>query len=197
MKCIKQNIATVVKLILNHAVSSVYSLVLFLIFYSISESRFVAIGSVISLCFFFGLIYSLMWHAGAKDRNSYYFKDIKKADGFLLMAVASLPTIITNVIACISSLFAADVDFAERTVDLIYPIFYYINYLFTQSMYSGLFVELNKGASGISPWWFLISVIPAIVIGGIAYLLGYNCFRVRTLFGIKYDEEKEKIKNNY
>ena len=67
-----------------------------------------------------------MWHAGAKDRNSYYSKEIKVYDGFLLITIASIPTIITNIVFCISSLFASDVEFAERGVDLIFQIFYWI-----------------------------------------------------------------------
>ena len=195
MKCIKSNGATILKLVLNHVVSSVYSLVLFLIFYSISDSRYIYLGSLISICFYFGLIYSIMWHTGAKDANSFYHNDIKKTDGILLMTVASVPTIITNLVACISALFKSDVEFAERTVDLIYPVFYYINYLFTQCMYSGLFISLNNGAFDVSPWWYLLSILPGIAVGAFAYAFGFKSFRLRTLIGIKFDEEKEKIKN--
>lgn len=197
MKCIKYNGATVLKLLLNHVVSSIYSLVLFLIFYSISDGKYFYIGSAVSILFYFGLIYSLMWHAGAKDSNSFYHSEIRKTDGVFLMLLASVPTLITNIIACISSFFKSDVEFAERTVDLIYPIFYYINYLFTQCMYSGLFIAINNHGFDISPWWFLASVVPSIVVGTVAYGFGFKAFRIRTLFGIKFDEEKEKIKNNY
>ena len=197
MTCIKHNVANIFKLILNHVVSSVYSLVLLLIFYKLSEGRFLYVGSLISILFYLGLIYSLMWQAGAKDKNSFYHADVKSYHGFILIAVACIPTIITNLISSVASLFSREVEFAERTVDLIYPIFYYINYLFTQCMYSGLFITINGDASTISPWWFLLSIIPAIIVGGIAYNFGFRAYRLRTLFGIKYDEEKEKVKNNY
>lgn len=197
MTCIKHNGANIFKLILNHVVSSVYSLVLLLIFYKFSDGKFLYVGSFISILFYLGLIYSLMWHAGAKDKNSFYHEEIKSFDGFILIALANVPAIITNVVSCIASIFSRDVEFAERTVDLIYPIFYYINYLFTQCMFSGLFITLNGDASTISPWWFLSSIIPALIVGGVAYNFGFKSYRLRTLFGIKYDEEKEKVKNNY
>lgn len=197
MTCIKHNGANIFKLILNHVVSSVYSLVLLLIFYKFSDGKFLYVGSLVSIIFYLGLIYSLMWHAGAKDKNSFYHADIKPYDGFVLIAVANIPTFITNVVSCVASLFSREVEFAERAVDLIYPIFYYINYLFTQCMYSGLFITFNGDASTISPLWFLMSIAPAIIVGGVAYSFGFRAYRLRTLFGIKYDEEKEKVKNNY
>ena len=138
-----------------------------------------------------------MWNAGAKDVNSYYHDEIKKTDGFILISVATLPSIITNIASCILSFFKTDVEFAEKLSDMLYPIFYYINYLFTQSMYSGLFAIINKGLNDISPFWFLLSILPVIIVGGTAYYFGFSSFRLRTAFGIKYDEEKEKRKNNY
>ncbi len=197
MNCIKHNVSTIVKLILNHVVSGIYSLMLLLIFYAVADGKYLLVGSVISIVFYLYLVYSFMWNAGAKDSNSFYSKDIKSRDGFLLITVATLPSIITNILACILSFFKSDVEFAEKASDMIYPILYYVNYLFMQCMYSALFVVLNKGAADISPFWYLLSIIPAILVGGTAYRFGYHSYRLRTLFGIKYDAEKEKIKRNY
>ena len=197
MKSLKYNVSTIVKLILNHVISAIYSLMLLLIFYSVAGGRFLWFCSALSIAFYLGLIYSFMWNAGAKDANSFYSSQIKKGYGFLLISVATLPSIITNLISIILSLFKTDAEFAEKTSDMLYPIFYYINCLFTQVMYTGLFAIINNSLSGVSPLWFLLSIIPAVLVGGFAYNLGFKSFRIRTLFGIKYDENKEKIKNNY
>ncbi len=197
MICIKNNVSTIVKLVINHLVCGIYSLMLLLIFYSFGDGRFLYVGSIISIVFYLCLVYSFMWTAGAKDANSFYSPNIKKTDGFLLVTVATLPSIITNVLATVLHFFKSDVEFAEKTADLIYPVLYYINYLFAQCMYSGIFVTLNGSAANIHPVWFLLSIIPALFVGTLAYLFGFKSYRLRTLFGIKYDVEKEKIKQNY
>ncbi len=197
MNCVKNNISTIVKLILNHCVSGIYSLMLLIIFYAIGDGKYLAVGSFISIFFYLFLVYSLMWGAGAKDAASFYKKDIKPTDGILLMVFGTLPSIITNLLACILYFFKTDVEFPEKISDMIYPILYYVNYLFVQCMYSGIFVVLSKSAADISPFLFLLSILPAILVGGAAYMFGFKSFRLRTLFGIKFDEEKEKIKRNY
>ena len=197
MICIKNNVSTIVKLVINHLVCGIYSLMLLLIFYSFADGRLLYVGSIISAVFYLCLIYSFMWTAGAKDANSFYSSNIKKTDGLLLITLATLPSIVTNVLATVLHFFKSDVEFAEKTADLIYPVLYYINYLFMQCMYSGLFVTLNGSAANIHPVWFLLSIIPALLVGTIAYTFGFKSFRLRTLFGIKYDVEKEKIKQNY
>ena len=197
MNCVKNNVSTIVKIILNHCVSGIYSLMLLIIFYAISDGKYMVVGSFISVFFYLFLVYSLMWGAGAKDATSYYSKTIKKTDGIYLILFGTLPSIITNVLACVFYFFKSDVEFPEKFIDMIYPILYYINYFFMQCMYSGLFVVLNKAASDISPFWFLLSILPGLIVGALAYAFGFKSFRLRTLFGFKFDEEKEKIKQNY
>ncbi len=197
MKIIKYNANTIVKLILNHTVSAVYSLMLLLICKSFADGKFELAGSILSIFFYLGLIYSFMWHAGAKDANSYYRKEISAFSGAFVIIAGTLPAIVTNVAACIFSIFKSDAEFAERTVDTLYQIFYFFNSLFVQCMYTGFFDTLKDNVSSIPAYWYLLSLIPALIVGTLAYALGYKSFRLRTLIGIKYDEEKEKIKNNY
>ena len=197
MITIKHNASTIVKLILNHAISSLYALVLMMIVYAVFGVDKLFIASIVSIVFYFYLVYSFMWYAGAKDANSFYHNDLTPYGGFGVIAVATLPSIITNLIASVMSLWNPTLEYSEYTFDFVYSVFYYINGLFMQNMYSGIFASFSESLTDISPWLFLASVIPGIVVGGVAYMFGYKSYRLRTLFGIEYDEEKEKIKKNY
>ena len=197
MLTIKHNASTIVKLILNHVISSIYALVLIIIVYAVFGPDKLFIASILSVVFYLYLVYSFMWHAGAKDANSFYHGDLSKNGGFFVITIATLPAILTNLIACILSLFSPTLDYSEYTFDFVYKIFYFVNVLFVQNMYSGLFSAFASSMTSISPWLILLSIAPAIVVGGVAYMFGFKSYRLRTLFGIEYDVEKEKVKKNY
>ena len=197
MLTIKHNVSTIVKLILNHVISSIYALVLLMIVYAVFGIDKIFIASIVSIIFYLYLVYSFMWHAGAKDANSFYHLELSPYGGFGLITVATLPAILTNLISCVLSLFGPTLDYSEYTFDYVYSVFYYINGLFVQNMYSGIFALFVTSLKDISPWLFLLSIIPAIAVGGVAYMFGFKSYRLRTLFGIEYDVEKEKVKKNY
>ena len=64
-------------------------------------------------------------------------------------------------------------------------------------MYSGLFSEIFDTIPNVHPIMYLLSLVPGLVVATFSYYIGSKNIRLRTLFGIKYNEEKEKIKNNY
>ncbi len=197
MNVIKSNAQYIIKLLINHFVSGVYSLILFVFFTIIAEGKFQLIGSIISIAFYLYLVYSFMWEAGAKRAVGTGSQSIYPTDGILVMIVGSLPYYITIVLCTVFSAFATNSEFAERTIDVAYRVLFYINVFFTQCMYSGLFSSLFDGVANTPAFLYLVSLLPGLAVGSLAYFFGTKSYRIRSLLGIKYNEEKEKIKNNY
>lgn len=197
MGVIKSNASYIVKLLINHFVSGIYSLILFCVFTVAFDGQYQLVGSVISILFYLYLVYSFMWDAGAKRAVGSKSSKIKVLDGAIVMAVGSLPYYLSTVLCAFLSLFASSAEFAERTVDVVYRTLFYVNVFFTQCMYSGLLATFFGHVADVPAFVYLLSLIPGLVVGTTAYVLGTKNFRIRTLFGIKYNEEKEKIKNNY
>ena len=197
MNVIKNNASCIVKLLINHFVSGIYSLILFVVFTVAFNGDYQLIGSLIAVLFYLFLVYSFMWEAGSKRSVGAYADKLRVTDGLVVMTVGSLPYYLITILCAVLSFFASSSEFAERTVDVVYRVLFYTNVFFTQSMYSGIFSTIFASVSDVSAFWYLLSLLPGLIVGTIAYAWGYKSFRLRTLFGIKYNEEKEKIKNNY
>ncbi len=197
MEVIKNNVSYILKLFINHFVCGIYSLVLFIVLTVAFGGKYVILGSLLSIIFYLYLVYSFMWEAGAKRAVGYNRSKIRFFDGAIVMCVASSPFYITTLLSFVFSFFTSNADFAEKTVDVLYNIFYYINVFFSQCMYSGLFSKIFDGIPNVSSFMYLVSLLPGLIVATGAYYLGSKNFRIRTVLGIKYSEEKEKIKNNY
>ncbi len=197
MRAIRDNGSYIVKLLINHFVSGIYSLILFAVFTVAFGGKYAFVSSIVSIAFYLFMIYSFMWEAGSKRAVGINSDKVKKTDGFLVMIVGSSPYYLVTLICTAFSFFASNSEFAERTVDVIYRTAFYINVFFSQCMYSGLFTTTFGSIPQVPAYMYLISLVPGLLVGGIAFILGNNSFRLRTLLGIKYNEEKEKIKNNY
>ena len=195
MNVIRSNASYVVKLLINHFVSGLYSLILFAVFSMAFGGEYQFVGSLIAISFYLFMIYSFMWEAGSKRAVGLDSDKMKKTDGILVMIVGSLPYYLTTVFCAILSFFTTNAEFAERAVDRIYDILFYVNVFFSQSMYSGLFASIFGGIPSVSPFLYLASLIPGLVVGSLAYIFGSKNFRLRTVFGIKYNEESYINKN--
>lgn len=197
MIAIKNNGSYIIKLLINHFVSGIYSLILFAVFTVAFGGKYQFLSSVIAVPFYLYLVYSFMWEAGAKRAVGIYSDMNKKTDGFLVTIVGSAPYYLTTVLCAVLSFFTTNPEFPERTVDVAYNTLFFVNVFFTQCMYSGAFASIFGSIPNVSALLYLLSIVPGILVGGIAYNFGLKSFRLRTIFGIKYSEEKEKIKNNY
>ena len=107
MSVIKNNASYIVKLLINHFVSGIYSLILFLVFTIAFDGEYQIVGSIISILFYLFLVYSFMWEAGAKQAVGINRPKIKPYDGTIIMIVGSLPYYLTTVLCAILSLFAS------------------------------------------------------------------------------------------
>lgn len=197
MEIIKNNMSYVLKIFINHFVSGLYSLILFVWLTVAFDGRFVILGSIVSILFYLFLVYSFMWEAGAKRGVGHNAKQVGFFDGALVMCVGSSLFYITTICSFVFSFFATGAEFAERTADVLNNVFFYINVFFSQCMYSGLFSGIFDGIPNVHPAMYLLSLLPGLIVATIAYFIGSKNLRLRTFFGIKYNEEKEKIKNNY
>lgn len=197
MSVIKNNASYIVKLFINHFVSGVYSLVLYIVLSVAFQGKYIIAGSILSILFYLYLVYSFMWEAGAKRAVGFNDRAVRITDGAVIISVASSVFYLSTIMAFVLSFFTTNVDFAEKTVDVLYNVLFYVNVFFSQSMYSGLFSEIFDGIPNVAPVWYLISLLPGLLTASLAYYMGSKNFRIRTIFGIRYDEEKEKIKNNY
>jgi hypothetical protein len=197
MEVIKSNASYVLKLFINHFVSGVYSLVLFMVFTVAFGGEYLLFGSLISILFYLYLVYSFMWEAGSKRAVGFNAEKIKITDGAIIISVASSPFYFTTLMSFVLSFFTTGAEFAEKTVDVLYNVFFYINVFLSQSMYSGLFADVFDGIPNTPSYMYLLSVLPGVIVASLAYYMGSKNFRLRSLIGIKFNEEKEKIKNNY
>ena len=194
---IKNNASYVLKLFINHFVSGIYSLVLYIVLSVAFEGKYIIAGSILSILFYLYLIYSFMWEAGAKRAVGFNDRAVRITDGAVIISVASSVFYLSTVMAFVLSFFTTNAEFAEKAVDVLYNTLFYINVFFTQSMYSGLLSGIFGGIPNVAPLWYLISLFPGLITASVAYYMGSKSFRIRKIFGISYDEEKEKIKNNY
>lgn len=197
MEVIKNNVSYILKLFINHFVCGIYSLVLFIVLTVAFGGKYVILGSLVSILFYLYLVYSFMWEAGAKRAVGYNRNKISFIDGAIVMSVGSSPFYLTTILAFVLSFFTTGAEFSEKTVDVLYNFFYYINVFFSQCMYSGLFSKVFDGIPNVSSVMYLLSLLPGLTVAAGAYYLGSKNYRIRRIFGIKYNEEKEKIKNNY
>lgn len=197
MQVIKNNVSYILKLFINHFICGIYSLVLFVVLTVASGGKYVILGSLASILFYLYLVYSFMWEAGAKRAVGYNHTKIRFYDGLIVMTVGSAPFYITTLLSFALSFFKTGAEFSEKTIDVLYNTFYYVNVFFSQCMYSGLFSKIFDGIPNVASFMYLISLLPGLIVAGSAYYLGSKNYRLRTLFGIKYNEEKERIKNNY
>lgn len=197
MNLIKNSASYLVKIFINHFVSGIYSLLLFVLFTTVLEGKLQFFSSVISVLFYLFLVYSVMWEAGAKRAVGYDSSKIRAKDGFILMAVGSAPFYLITFVSSVLSFFTTNSEFSERFIDVVYDLTFSVTALFGQCMYSGVFTQIFEETTKVSALIYLASLIPGLAVGGFAYRFGTKNFRLRTIFGIKYNEEKEKIKNNY
>lgn len=190
---IKNHISVIIKLLLNQFVSAIFALVLMLSTYK--SAGFFLFGSVFSIAFYLSLVYSFLWESGAADAVNQ--SGTKPGSGVFLILFASIPALLSTVLQFAASLFLSGSAFAETIADSLYASTKIINLFFIQSMYTGLFQYFTPDNTDIDTLLILFSTLPAILVGTVAYRNGKKNFRIRSLFGIRFDEEKEKRKKNY
>lgn len=124
-----------------------------------------------AVLFYLCLIYSIPWNHGAQDRLSWEYGKRKKnlLTGLYMGLVANSINIIVALVAGIASLVGATAFSAFMTV----------SGLWMQGMYTGL-MQIKIGYFPLNSFWwmYIIATIPAILTSAVAYIAGFNNFRV-------------------
>jgi len=124
------------------------------------------IGSVL---FYLFLIYVAVWEIGAKDRISIDLGKAKKRPylGFLITLVANIPNVVIAAIYAICWF----VSRGEAGIATNIAAFMKVVTLFIEGMYYGLMTAIGIGVDNF--WWaYFVIIVPAVVVGGVAYILG-------------------------
>ncbi|MBE6670800.1 MAG: hypothetical protein E7593_01190 [Ruminococcaceae bacterium] len=147
------------------------------------NSPVLLITSLVSIFLYLFLIYVHLWEKGAKDRikvdTGRMDKQIFK--GFYLSLVANSINIILGLIMVISRPFC---DFVNNSRSLTCQLFGVANDIarLIQGMYNGLLIYIDPNGMTISPFFFLLITIPAIVVAGSAYMIGFSNRKISKLF---------------
>lgn len=154
-----------------------------------SFDTFTLIVSIFSACFYLFLIYTIAWEIGAKDKISV---DVKKKPyrpylGIVLSLIANIPNFILVAIHATATITGAS---QIRSIVRIISCF-------ANGMYFGFMTVVRVFVGGewlqLQLFWvsFLIAILPAVLISGVAYYLGHKNFK---FFGFLTDK-KSTISN--
>lgn len=173
---LKENSYNVVKCLLNQVALMLFSLML--AFAAWQSEKLLLAASLFSIAFYLFLFYHMFWEIGGKDRirvdSGRQTPTLWK--GFAISAVANIPNLILAILI-------ASTKAAAQTSELAANIHAVSNILARgfEAMYLGL-IQLY---SPYNPIAFFLIILPAPIVSGLAYIIGYHNFRIASLFGIK------------
>ena len=131
--------------------------------------------SVFAIIMYLFILYNHIWEKGAKDRikvdGGRMDKQIFK--GLYLSLVANALNILLGLIMCITYYFF---DFNGDPSFIAYQLYGSCNSIarIIQGMYNGLLLYISPSASGVSPYMFLVIVLPALLVTTLGYYRGFN-----------------------
>lgn len=147
------------------------------------------ITSVFSVLFYLCLIYTLLWDCGARERIRVDSGRAKKSlfNGLKISFFANVPNIVLSLFVYIGTIFgstslpfkwewAGNLAGISKTLILLW-----------ESMYLGL-VQLYMPNNIFA---YSLIILPALLVSCIAYILGFNNFRLLSVFGVKPKENKK------
>ncbi len=193
---VKENSSVIVKFLLTHVVMSILGIMVGLALLGIEGdvegiSAIAIIGSAFTIGFMCFMHYDDMYFVAVKEgiRERAEGKKLDLLKGLKITLIAYSPVIIVGFIAIAVNAFAGNVENAAVVPMLIYYIL--------QGSYLGLYkLRLFFGLTG----YILITLMPALVAGTLAYALGLKDKTLRGLFGMKvkppYDGPVEKKNKN-
>lgn len=164
------NTPTILRLILNQFVMSVFGIMLTMSTISV-DSTLCALVSCIAVFLYFFLIYNVMWEKGAREviKSQHTHKNtITK--GFVTALLAAIPTIVLTVIfSCITE----DMTNVSNFANTLYTVTKLVLSLGFQGMYHGIAQLFSYHFV-----FYIIMIFPAILLGGLAYVMGYKNIRI-------------------
>lgn len=152
-----------------------------------SDSTKLRIGSSIgAIVFYLFLLYAHMWEIGAKDGITATARGTSRGlwRGFAISAIANIPNFLLAIIITVTSLSGAAGGLGQAAT---------AGALLLEGMYFGV-MSVSIGGIVLSEhaWAYFLIILPAILICGIAYIIGsYNLHATNILI-----PKNKDVKNN-
>lgn len=173
---LKENSYNIVKCLLNQIALMLFSLML--AFASWQNEKLLLAASLFSIAFYLFLFYHMFWEIGGRDRirvdGGRQTRTLWK--GFAISAAANIPNLILAILILATK-------GAAETSEIAGNIYAVSNILARgfEAMYLGL-IQLY---SPYNPIAFFLIILPAPIVSGVSYIIGYHNFRIASLIGIK------------
>lgn len=166
----KSTTPVIVRMLLNQFVMSIFGIMLTMSTLMVNET-FCAIVSCLPIFLYFFLIYHTMWDRGARDvLNAKYSKKDNINKGFVYSLLAAVPT---AVLTMIFSVITKEMTYVSHFADVTYTLAKLILTFCFQGMYHGIAQLFSYHFV-----FYIIAILPAIIVGGTAYIMGYKNIRI-------------------
>lgn len=180
MNFIKDNSYNMVKVFLTQIVMSFFGTMLAIA--TLNNPSLLLWSSILSVLIQLGVIYSILWDIGARDKIKIDGGRMRKIPekGFLVALGGNVPNLILAFLMGIGVLI--DTEGSQVMSLVCNAIARLIN-----GSYLGILKTLENlvlnnvetgGTMRIIWWWFIVMVIPTVVAGGISYLMGSHDIRI-------------------
>ena len=156
----------IIKLFLNQFAISLFGIGLAFACSYAANDKLLLITSIFSVVFYLFLQYAIMWEVGAKDGITATSRKTSRGlwRGFVLGICANAINIVASLM-----IFSKVLTGAENQVSAIGQFIAMV----VQGMYQGI-LSLRVGANQLNDFWwvYFLIMIPAILVSGLAYIIG-------------------------
>lgn len=184
-----QNGATIRKCIMYQFGAAFLGLMLAMTAATAKIDTLFLITSIFSVLFYLCLIYTLIWDCGARDRIKVDAGRAKKSlfNGLKISLFANIPNIALSILVYIGTIFGStSLPFKWEWAGSLAGICKTVILLW-ESMYLGL-MQLYMPNNIFA---YSLIILPALFTSCVAYILGFNNFRILSVFGIKPRADKK------
>ena len=147
--------------------------------------------------FYLFLIYTSIWEVGAKDRISI---DLGKAEkrpltGFIIALIANIPNLAVASVYTVCWFVSRG---AEGTATNVAGAMRIVTFI-AEGMYYGIMTAVKIGANQLFTFWwaYYIITIPAIIVSGVAYILGTKNAKMTKIMDPVYPESDREPKKKF
>ena len=179
-----------VKMFLNQFATAIFGFSLALAAGKAQNPTLRNVTSIGAILFYLFLLYTMTWEIGFRERVGVLHGRIKNQPykGALICLIANLPNFLFAILITLGA-------FVSQGVCATLAAFGRTAALLLEGMYTGILAQTVNGVALHQHWfvYFLIP-IPAILVCGIAYLLGLKDVKFTALFNQEYPESDREPK---
>ena len=164
------NTPILVRLLLNQFAMSLFGIMLAFSTVMVSDAAGAA-ASCVAIFLYFYLTYNVLWDKGARDViSSEHSKKGSPLKGFFYSLLTMIPTAVLTVIF---SVITEEMTNLSNFANTLYTVTKMILMFAFQGMYHGF-----ANVFGYHFVFYIIVLFPAVIVGGIAYMMGFNNIRI-------------------